>query len=125
MNADHHPQHPLGPFIGSDLGIDDQVRRYRDERRRRHQEQKNKERRDQQRRCIPSREEEIIQFAVIWAPYGVPSDEETYQRFGMSTRQFFETVRDLLHLGKCPPETQSRLTMYADPTGTLPDQNAK
>ncbi len=38
--------------------------------------------------------EEILRLAVIWEPYGGPSNEEIFVRFGVSRRRFGEVLAD-------------------------------
>ncbi|AQA07178.1 MULTISPECIES: hypothetical protein [Mycobacteriales] len=44
-------------------------------------------------------EREILEFVILWAPFGGPDDEEVFVRFGISVPQLYErfdsTVRRL------------------------------
>lgn len=47
----------------------------------------------------------IVDFAVRWAPYGGPPAEDILVEFGMSSRRFYQQLKDIV-LG-CPmPDTE-------------------
>lgn len=84
----------------SDLptGIDEQIKQYRQRRRDRHKNE-----------CLPTRSradreaEEIVRFAVIWAPFGGPPGMETFVQFGVTGREFVDKLRQSILQARCDP----------------------
>ncbi|MCZ4590514.1 hypothetical protein O4328_44055 [Rhodococcus opacus] len=48
---------------------------------------------------------EIVSLAAAWGPYGGPSSEEVYVRFGLSLAQFFDRLRDAVTIAPCDTTT--------------------
>lgn len=52
----------------------------------------------------------LIEFAVIWAPYGGASSEDVLVNFGMTSSRFVECLWQIVEEVDCAPETIEMLT---------------
>lgn len=96
MNVEPRHPHPSESTTGKSV-IDLQTRRYGKMRRRRKTERLARQRQHQ----LSAEAADILRFALIWAPYGgVPADE-TFQKFGMSTRRFIERLWQTIEEAEC------------------------
>lgn len=50
--------------------------------------------------------DELLRHALSWAPYGGPTEEEIFTRFGISTLRYASKIRQIVHCGGCD-ENQS------------------
>jgi hypothetical protein len=57
------------------------------------------------KRKHPDREAELlIEFAVMWTPYGGAAEEEILANFGMTTRRFIERLWHVIPESNCDEE---------------------
>ena len=93
---------------GREASVLAQVQNYRRERRQRLRTAADGAR----RRYSQDEVAEIVRFAAVWGPYGGPSSEEVYVRFGLSLAQFFDRLRDALAMDQCDPTTLNSIQAW-------------
>ncbi|ANS31869.1 hypothetical protein R1CP_36315 (plasmid) [Rhodococcus opacus] len=93
--------------------VSDQVNQYRTQRRRRLQATHARGRGQ-----FPSMRDDLIHLAWIWAPYGIPPQNEVFERFGISQRCFTERVRQALQaVDPNAPMVATLAAVYANRSG--------
>ncbi|PBC47469.1 hypothetical protein CJ177_41610 [Rhodococcus sp. ACPA1] len=53
--------------------------------------------------------EQLIEFAIRWAPFGGATEEEIFVHFGITTRRFIERLWQVVPESDCVPDEIRRL----------------
>ncbi|MDT2006075.1 hypothetical protein FXW78_17725 [Rhodococcus opacus] len=65
--------------------------------------------------------ERLIEFAIMWAPFGGATEEEILVRFGMTTRRFIERLWQVIPESNC---TQDEIRILASAYRTIAESAA-
>ncbi|MFD7008034.1 hypothetical protein [Rhodococcus jostii] len=69
---------------------------------------------------LTAEEQDFVEFALTWAPFGGPPGEETFLRFGMTSARFAERLWQLVQDGRISVELSRSFAEVYSPRSARP-----